>query len=428
MEFSLVHTISPGGTYDAQIKVNMTKGSTPSQATGSWAFTWTDDTHPAANLELKVSNNDADKISINAELLSIVTIGHKKGSQVEIALKDDQWSPFILVGDEDHLAGNSPSTAWMATSLDQIGCLTLQQMTIPGSHDAGMSEINFPAGGTPTNSQTQSDGIYNQLIAGIRYFDIRPTISNAHFFTGHYTGQFGANGQSIADVISDINAYLALPQSELIILELSHTSMTDEQYQPFNDAQWNSLLFQLYSDLNHLYTGHGDDILTKIPLRDFIKDGPAVVVVTNERDTNWLRDHKFLNRGFYSSKGNSNQFPTYNSYSDTNITETMRKDQYNKLVKQNSSPDNKDQLHVLSWTLTQDKGDIFNDAHSIRVLANLANGHLAEVGSDIANTGPISWATKTKPPNIILIDNVSRDLFLVSMTLGLTRFYNKPCS
>lgn len=411
----------------------MNPGSTPSQATGSWAFTWTDTTHPAANLKLKVSNNNADKIVIDAELGGIRTINNQKGSTIEIELKNDQWSPFILVGDEDHLAGNNVSTAWMAVNLPYIGCLNLQQLTIPGSHDAGMSEINYPAGGNSENAQTQSLNIYNQLVAGVRYFDIRPTISHKDYYTGHYSKvagkNFGANGQSIADIISDINRYLSYNQNELIILELTHSSFTDDEYQPFNDAQWHNLLFKFYQDLHHLYTGYGDKVLTTIPLSEFIKDGPAVVIINNERDIDWLRDRKFLNHGFYSSKGNSNQFPSYNSYTGTNSLNRMRQDQYDKLVKQNANPSIKNQINLLSWTLTQDvAADILGGGASIRNLADVANGHLAQVGNNIPHTGPISWATKTKPPSIILIDNVPKDRFLVSLALGLTRFYNKPCS
>ncbi|KEF52984.1 uncharacterized protein A1O9_10891 [Exophiala aquamarina CBS 119918] len=412
----------------------MDPGSTPSKATGSWAFGWhDDDTHNAANLVAKVSNNNADKVVINAELINIATINNKQGSTVEIELKDNSWSPFILVGDENHLAGNNLSSDWMNDNLPYIGCLNLQQLTIPGSHDAGMSEINYPAGGNSDNAQTQSMGIYNQLVAGVRYFDIRPTISHKQFYTGHYSKaagtNLGANGQSIADVISDINRYLSYKQNELIILELTHSSFTDDDYQPFSDAQWNNLLLQFYQDLDHLYTGHGEDVLTTIPLSEFIKDGPAVVVLTNERSMDFLRDHHFLNRGFFSSQGGSNQFPSYNSYSNTNSLNKMRKDQYDKLVEQNGNPDSNDQVHVLSWTLTQDVAtDILGGGAGIRDLARVANGHLAQVGSNVPYTGPVSWAAKTKPPNIILIDDVSMDRFLVSLALGLTRFYNKACS
>lgn len=111
-----------------------------------------------------------------------------------------------------------------------LGPKTLRQLCLPGTHDVGMStfvpDTTFAA---PCNTLTQTSFILDQLQLGSRYFDIRPVIHATQFYTGHYTelniaGRNtwqGANGQSMASVISDINAYTQ-DNPELVILYLSH--------------------------------------------------------------------------------------------------------------------------------------------------------------------------------------------------------------
>ncbi|EXJ79162.1 hypothetical protein A1O3_08663 [Capronia epimyces CBS 606.96] len=425
-EWDFPKTLESGQTYDAQIIIDETTMTSPSQTQAQWPFTWIDNTHPVANLKISVSGNSDDGYTsvIKAELDAFGISNNAKGSTIEIPLQNEQWSPFILVGDQNSLAGNHPPTNWMAQNLPYIGCLTLQDLVLPGSHDAGMSTIKYPAGGDSDNTQTQSLDIYGQLQAGVRYFDIRPTISHGAYYTGHYTGDLGANGQEMSAIVADINQFTSEGNNELIILELSHSSDTDDKYQAFDDGQYNDLLFELWNNTQHLYTGHKSDVLTTVPLTDFISKGPAVVVICDERNSSWLQNHRFQGRGFYSS----DQVPIYNSYSDTTDLDTMRKDQYTKLVAQAKSPDRADQLFLLSWTGTQNIIDVIGLGSSIQGLASLFNGHLAQVGSNVPYTGPISWAEKVKPPNIILIDYVSTDRFLTSITVGLTRFYNSKCS
>lgn len=412
--------MGPGQSYGAEIAVNGASGSTQAQ----WAFTWADDADPVANLTLAVSGSNS--YSINAALDEYSTENNPKNSVVNIPLSNQAWSPFLLVGNESNSAGNNPPTDWMAQNLPYIGCLTLQEMVIPGSHDAGMSEINYPREGTAANSQTQTLNITGQLEAGIRYFDIRPTISHGQFYTGHYTDDLGANGESIADIIADINRFTASGNKELIILELSHTMDTDSSYQAFSDSQYSSLLAQFHSTTKDLYTGHGADVISTVPLSDFISDGPAVVIVCDERNASWLAANGFQSKGFYAST----QLPVYNNYADTTDLDDMRQDQYTKLVAQTAKPDNADQLFLLSWTFTQDVvAAIGLGGSTLLESAAYFNGFLAQVGGTVPYTGPVTWvAQKSGLPNIIMIDNVAaNNKFLTVLCLGMTRFYGSQC-
>lgn len=69
-------------------------------------------------------------------------------------------------------------STWMTDQIDVIGEHTLREISIPGSHDAGMNGKThcWPAGSArDCNTQTQESSIYEQLSNGARYFDIRPT-------------------------------------------------------------------------------------------------------------------------------------------------------------------------------------------------------------------------------------------------------------
>ena len=172
---------------------------------------------------------------------------------------------FILSMDP---AGNLHSSAdenwgtWMQANLATLGGRTLRQLCMPGTHDSGMSQIGTcTIDGSADVTQTQTQGILGQLKRGARYFDIRPVISDGIFVTGHYgyvtaLGSVqGCNGQSIADIISEINSFTSVG-AELIILSLASDMNTDvgEPYRSLNPGEWNSLLQQLQG-INALYLG-----------------------------------------------------------------------------------------------------------------------------------------------------------------------------
>lgn len=59
--------------------------------------------------------------------------------------------------------------------------------------------------------------VYDQLVDGIRYVDLRSGWYDGDWVTYHFQ-----IGDKIKDILSDINLFLDLHPGELIILELSH--------------------------------------------------------------------------------------------------------------------------------------------------------------------------------------------------------------
>jgi hypothetical protein len=194
---------------------------------------------------------------------------------------------FILSMDP---AGNLHSSAdenwstWMQANLATLGGRTLRQLCIPATHDSGMSQIGsctFDANANVTQTQTQ--GILGQLQRGARYFDIRPVISDGIFVTGHYGyvpalgSTQGCNGQSIADVISDINSFTSVG-AELIILNLGgdmNTDVGEPNYRSLDQGEWNSLIQELQG-INALYLGPARNSIVSI-----IWESGTVTVLTD---------------------------------------------------------------------------------------------------------------------------------------------------
>src|SRR5204862_8180740 len=105
-----------------------------------------------------------------------------------------------------------------------------------------------------------------------------------------------------------INGFLSQNQ-ELVILDLSHSLDTDNDYHPFTKQQWNQLLQKL-SALNHRFIAPPNTPdLSRLTLRDFIGKGPAVIVIFDQ-DAEHVDLGSFAGQGFYSSS----QFSVYNSF------------------------------------------------------------------------------------------------------------------
>ena len=301
----------------------------------------------------------------------------------------------------------------MQANIGTLGSRPLTHICIPGSHDAGMSQLN---GGTAfsnaANTQTQTLSIGDQLIAGSRYFDIRPVISDGSYATGHYSDVSainswqGSNGQNISDVISEINSFTDR-NNELIIINLSHAYDTDDgnsNYPIFTQDQWNALFDEL-TGINHLYV-HPDPTtvdLTTVTLSTFIESSPAVVVIVQPDDT--------INLGDYSSQGfyQYSQLNAYNSYADTDDLSTMENDQLTKMAAQRGTPDQS--YFLLSWTLTQSTADVLGFGSSILDLANKAD---AALYTDL----PPKLSTNTYP-NILFIDNFQNDGQIVNLAMNI---------
>lgn len=265
---------------------------------------------------------------------------------------------------------------------------------MPGSHDAGMSELRHPSiGSTDSNTQTQQLDIMGQLEAGSRYFDIRVDYDHDELVTYHRTDivgiGFGASGQSLKTVLSQATDFLKLNPTEVAILKFSHIRYNSDDTKR---RIYEMLLSSTFRDF--LYVGTNGN-LGKIK----ISDAAGKIIAVFDYDE-FISPSNGLYRFHDGFSGNVCSFRGENvtvcdSYSNTDSYQKMAEDQTKKWDQ--SAGLGRDYLFLLSWTLTAGIGG------SIRDLAQVANDHLPAVLDNQINT------LKKQKPNIIYIDFVNVD-------------------
>ncbi len=110
---------------------------------------------------------------------------------------------------------------------------TLKDIVIPGSHDAGMSVLTATGGqqkGTinACNTLTQLIGIEEQLMNGIRMFDLRVGKYNQMLYTKHAASDCmedaigGGYGERLKMVAVGLKKFLQVNSKEIVLISFSH--------------------------------------------------------------------------------------------------------------------------------------------------------------------------------------------------------------
>ena len=323
---------------------------------------------------------------------------------------------------------------WMEHLNDVIGDRKLHQIALPGSHDAGMNEDdrNECHFGNSCNTVTQLGDIAYQLEHGSRYFDIRPMVpgkeedyDGTKWCTGHGTvvaddvdGCQGECKESIIDALVDFFENNKHPK-ELVILKISHFLKkpgTHFDGTDWSDNQMNNLMIDLASRLDEFTVKCDNCDITDMTLNELLALGNIILVGKGtDRDTASGR--------FKWGYGDGYDYFNYDEYSNTDIFETMKDDQIQKLL----DPDNhrRNDIHfLLSWTLTLQKSDAIaclydTTAWSILDLAGDAQPRIFEFLYELVEEGKL---TKTLFPNILYVDAFWRTQ--TNAAIYLNKVYN----
>lgn len=369
-------------------------------------------------------HEDADP-TIIIDWQSLSTLNNPVGSTTQLQWRKDNNSPFFLASRQASsnpqsslVSSNNPPEDWMHSIYDQISCLSLQEIVVPGSHDAGIFEFNEGTGGASAlNTVTQITDIGDQLKYGSRWFDIRPVISGGAWKTGHYSWTFGSwrggNGQDIKSIIAQINTFTE-KNNELIILDVTHGLYTDdwagEHDSGLTQDQWDGLMEELLT-LNNRVTDTGNiEDLTRLRMDQLIQDRAAVLVVIDDaaKDGKTVDTSRFADQGIF----NRTQFPLYNRYSDENVQEIMIQDQLSKLEKNRPSPTST--MFLLSWTLTQ-----HNPVLPIVENSEGANRALPE----------LLWPALSSEtyPNVLCVDAYPDNADIVALAISIILYFARTC-
>lgn len=280
----------------------------------------------------------------------------------------------------------------------------INQIVIPGSHDAGMSETDHCDIGAGFNKGivlTQSLNIKDQLLAGARYFDIRVDYDHNELVTYHRSGNSGCNGQKLSTIFDQSISFIKENQSETFFLKFSHirknrgkeVEIKERIEQFLSNISYRPYLFK-HSDyqINLATLGLGECRGKIILLFDY----PEFISSKESK----FRYHDWTNVNSTEIELNGKQFANitvYDSYSNTVSLDKMKEDQLRKLNEFGGL--GKPYLFLLSWTLTPDIGTFFGG--TIEELASKANAELENVISSFLKQPAQVF------PNIVYVDYVN---------------------
>jgi len=309
---------------------------------------------------------------------------------------------------------------WMGDQNSLIGGRTLKEISLPGSHDAGMSVSQHCSGGIECNTKTQEKDILEQLEAGSRYFDIRPVYDDHSgiWYTGHFSfaGSYlvGCAGQGLGSALACVAIFFESQENEkeLVILDISHclvnkTAVADDHC---DVSRQDEVVDEIISHLDQYMVKCADCNLMSMTLDEISDQGGGNVIVILSDD---VRDTA---KGLFSAK----DIDIYNEYANTSWLPTMRDDQESKLLTESHHKDN---LFLYSWTLTLstlDAAQCWEPGNN----SILDNAHWANPQLNPSITGLVedNKITKTLFPNILYVDNF--DAFATRTAMYLNRIYD----
>lgn len=297
------------------------------------------------------------------------------------------------------------NTGWMAALLARKPGVTLNNLAMPGSHDAGMYiTTNCSITVKSEWARTQGGDIARQLKAGSRYFDFRVYWDGNDYRIGHFGSMGGCYGPPLSEVLDQVKTFIQGGGSkEAIILKFSHT-MGDSPLQPFlpgpvpipnpsyrSPAQVAKATVDMVKNKlgTSVYTSRNADADLSQTLLSEVS-GKVVTTFGSEFKDYWSAASGVFPYRDIPDTGYG--LRVYDNYSNTDSLPNMVDDQLKKL--QSYGGWGKGYLFLLSWTLTGAAGLL-----DIQVLAGMANPWLPQTLSDIK-------AGKLNHPNIVFLDYI----------------------
>jgi hypothetical protein len=244
---------------------------------------------------------------------------------------------------------------WMGDNLSWLANKSLDEIVIPGSHDAGM----YRGEGLGALALTQDQPIYDQLRGGVRYFDLRVLAGSPQRI---YHGSALAKGPPLQEVLDDVKRFMAEGRKEAVVLKFSHfmnfancspTGLSPD-YAKLATSLSNTLGPWLYDSKT------GASHPARVPLNELLNTGGKVIVVVDgdwaTSNCNQALPYTFVFRDWDAAGPEYGQFNVYDKYANTTDYDSMRADQFEKFLNYNgemlNDPNIDCDLFLLSWTLT----------------------------------------------------------------------------
>ncbi|KAL3441385.1 PLC-like phosphodiesterase [Aspergillus insuetus] len=301
------------------------------------------------------------------------------GERVSVAL--------VITGSEEYGYVNSlqvNDANWMRKMYDVIADRQLRHVVVPGSHDAAMSSITVDSGwnglGTASNTETQSLDHYNQLVVGVRYFDMRiVSVSGGDFWAAHVNDEtsaspVGATGVSLDELIAGVNRFTTDYPGEVIIWYIRYMTDLDNGDLTEDARYWDSNKAEEFYDvlegINNRCIGLTDSPqFDQQPIKTFLdaNDGAGcVLLLTDGR----LRDGIAVDRvgsGIYHG-------PTYlhrdDYWAEEQYTQQNADKQIARLQTHARDDGSSDDYFIMQWQCTPSALDVSLPPPTLQLIAN----------------------------------------------------------
>ncbi|HEY6325564.1 MAG TPA: hypothetical protein VIW73_03470 [Candidatus Cybelea sp.] len=265
----------------------------------------------------------------------------------------------------------------------------LHQIVFPASHDAGMYADVF--GGVGAEALAQDENLYEQLLGGQRYFDLRPDNydGDLHFYHGLESAPI--EGPTVQSGLDDVAKYMREGHREVVILKFSHFDFSSPSSQWFD-----KLLSMIETTLGPwLYDNKTGKRLADIPLSALIGGSAGVVLPVMDVGYPTGKNGIYTYRDWQSKEGpQTGQVTAFDQYSDSEDYDTMKGDQLSKydsfdgMMKYDSKAPC--DFFLLSWTLTP--------VAKVWEVAPIADAHLGRVMDTVRRND------HGRIPNILYVD------------------------
>lgn len=288
---------------------------------------------------------------------------------------------------------------WMENLMPTIQNLTLGQIVMPATHDAGIYVDDVIV-----ESKTQDMDILGQLKGGVRYFDLRPQYESST--DDYYTYHGPSKGSAMTKILTDVQSFMHnYQQKELVILKFSHFSHFG------SDTSTSNTIYTKFIELiksyigTYLCTQDSDTKFGDYTYGQLIEDGGRVLVVCSDNYAlNNPSDSIFIYRDgslacpaeARTNNPTEGNLVVWDCYTDTTTSSTMESDQLNKLSNytgfcDGGYPTVPCDMFLLSWTLTPTVKSVWYDSEN----------PARDLGASMNNIG---LNTHNKIPNLLYVN------------------------
>jgi hypothetical protein len=337
-----------------------------------------------------ITFDDNSTISFRANQWDVFT--KQSGVYTDTVQKSPQnghLEVFRTTGEDSVLYSNSyfirpiappDNSGWMGRLLAANPAVKLNQITMPGSHDAGMYRP-----GVTDVSNTQHLTIFDQLTAGSRFFDLRICVWNAWDFE-LWTWHGASYGGKLDDILDDVRRFIAANPTEAVFLKFRSNVQADQK--PTVDMVGSKLAGYLYhSAVTPVFAEETLENLKGKVVAAFHPDYDPNLINSNA-GTFPYSDYGDEKTGALIPHSENHYLGVYDSYADSNSIDVMEPNQQQKRIDHGGY--GKEYLFLFSWTLTG-----YGSIYDLDLLSSTANPQLPKV----------LHANSTKP-NIVYIDAV----------------------